>query len=117
MNKGNELQNQSYSDLMHAGGMTHPKTSFKHDTTKFYELFCANHPKNGIKKEAGIISGFAKLLHSEFPQYNYKVLYLVAKVFTVVRLREVNNLEFKRRLLARKKKNKDENATGNRGKG
>ena len=98
----------SYSDMMHAGRMTRPTKSFLDDTKKFYELFCTLHPKNDISREPGIITGFAKLLFTKFPDYEYKVLYLVSKILTVIRLREVNNLVFKRRLLARQAKNKGE---------
>ena len=98
----------SYSDLMHAGRMTHPSRSFINDTKKFYEYFCTVHPKNDISREPGIITGFANLLLTNFPDYDYKVLYLVSKILTVIRLREVNNLVFKRRLLDRKAKKKGE---------
>ena len=100
----------SYANLMNSGGMTHPTESFLEDIKKFYECFCSHHPKDDIKREAGIITGFANHLLEKFPQYEFKVLYLVSKIFTVVRLREVNNLVFKRKLLARKKKAKDENS-------
>ena len=93
---------------MHSGNMTHPEKSFLKDTKKFYEYFCTVHPKNSIDREPGIITGFAKSLSEKFPGYDFKVLYLISKVFTVIRLREINDLEFKRQLLARKKKQRDE---------
>ena len=101
-------ETQTYSDLMHAGRMTHPSKSFKDDTKKFYEFFCTIHPKNDISREPGIITGFANLLFTNFPDYDYKVLYLVSKILTVIRLREVNNMVFKNRLLKRKAKKKGE---------
>ena len=101
-------ETQTYSDLMHAGRMTHPSKSFKDDTKKFYEFFCTIHPKNDISREPGIITGFANLLFTNFPHYDYKVLYLVSKILTVIRLREVNNMVFKNRLLKRKAKKKGE---------
>ena len=101
-------ETQTYSDLMHAGRMTHPSKSFKDDTKKFYEFFCTIHPKNGISQEPGIITGFANLLFTKFPDYDFKVLYLVSKILTVIRLREVNNMVFKNRLLKRKAKKKGE---------
>ena len=101
-------ETQTYSDLMHTGRMTHPSKSFKDDTKKFYEFFCTIHPKNGISQEPGIITGFANLLFTKFPDYDFKVLYLVSKILTVIRLREVNNMVFKNRLLKRKAKKKGE---------
>ena len=93
---------------MHTGRMTHPSKSFNKDTKKFYEYFCTIHPKGDINREPGIITGFANLLSTKFPDYDFKVLYLLSKVFTVIRLREVNNMVFKNRLLKRKAKKKGE---------
>ena len=41
-----------------------------------------------------------------FSQYNEKVLYLISKTFTVIRLREMNEWQTKKRLLARGKDDK-----------
>ena len=75
------------------------------NSTSFFVLSTL---KNDISREPGIITGFANLLFTNFPDYDFKVLYLVSKILTVIRLREVNNLVFKRRLLDRKAKKKGE---------
>ena len=62
----------TYADLMDQGGMTHPNKTFLKDMKRFYQIFCGVHPKNDLSREPGIITGFAKLLESKFPNYDFK---------------------------------------------
>ena len=52
---------------------------------------------------------------SNFNHTPFQVLYLVSKTFTIIRLREINNLVFKRKLLKKKKGKDDDKAYSTRG--
>ena len=80
------------------GGMACPTEEFKSNTLRMYQLFCSFHPKDSLRKEKGIISGFAKVLKSYFPSYHDQTLFFVSETLTTIRLREMNYSIFKRKL-------------------
>ena len=88
--------------------MTYPNESFEKDVRTMYEKFCSLHPEGDILRETDIITRFAKSLQQIFSNYDFKVLKLVSRTFTVIRIREINDAIKKQRLLANRK-NKDGN--------
>ena len=78
--------------------MTVPSEQFEKDNMRFYELFCNFHPENDLRSEEGIITGFANVLKTYFPNYHEKTLRLVSYTFTIIRLREINHSIFRKKL-------------------
>ena len=94
--KNDDDDNQASSafvDLVNRGGLRYPSKIWKEDFTKMHSVFCRFHPPNDlIRMKPGVLTGFFKKLKSNFPGYCDKILMLVSRTFTFIRLRKVNQI-------------------------
>ena len=68
-----------------------------------YDIFSAFHPPNALSKNPGIIQNCANEFKNHFPSYNEKILYNTAKMFTLKRLKKINE-KFNEKKKKKKKK-------------
>ena len=68
-----------------------------------YDIFSDFHPPNALSKNLGIIQNCANEFKRHFPSYDEKILYNTAKMFTLKRLKKINE-KFNEKKKKKKKK-------------
>ena len=71
--------------------------SFQSDLVKMHALFCSIHPPNGLSKCVGLVKKTLLVLSEHFSTYPEEVLHLIARTFTLNRLRLMNDIANKKK--------------------
>ena len=78
-----------FLDLYSRGGLTYPKESFYDDFQSIMQDFNLHHPKNGLRTTR-VVSSFFELLKNKYSHYDPKVLHLISRLLTRMRIRTMN---------------------------
>ena len=77
-------------NLSFLGNLTYASKDFLADVKHMYQMFCDLNPPEKIRSHCGIVQCFANFYNNQFPQYDIKVVKLVAKLFVHIRLGTIN---------------------------
>ncbi len=89
--KVSEKATSFFTDSMNRGGLSYPTVQWLKEVHEAYNLFCEFHPEDSLKSCSGIVRQYSSHLHNMLPHRDLKIIQLLSRTFTRIRIRFINS--------------------------